>query len=297
MNWVALALLAPFIYAVNVFLDKYLIESKFPDYRALPVFSAILALPVFVVLSIKGGIFLNLIDLLLVVLSGVFTIWAFSIYLEALIKEETSVIIIMLQLVPVMVLAMSYLVLGETLSLKQLLGFVLLFISSVFVSVKKNKGTFKFSRALILMVIADLLWALPYIFVKYASQGITFSSLIAYESLGVFIGGIFLLLFVPKIKRAFHKTITKIKKPLLGLVLVNECLFLGGKILTYMAVAIGPAALVSILGSSQIFFGILLGITTTLISPRIFKEDLSKSGLLKKGILGLVAFLGIILVS
>ncbi len=297
MNWVFLALLAPFVYAVNVFLDKYLIESKFPDYRALPIFSAILALPVFIVLSLSGGMFLGLTDALLVILSGVFTIWAFSIYLEALIKEETSLIIIMIQIVPVIVLLLSYLFLGETITNKQLVGFILLTLSSVFVSFKKEKNKFKLSNAIFYMLVADILWALPYIFIKYASSSISFRSLIAYESLGVFIGGIILLLLIPKIKKAFTKTLSKIKQSVLGLVMINESLFLGGKILTYLAVAIGPAALVSVLGSTQIFFGIILGIILSLLVPGVFKEDISFKGFLKKGVFGIIAFVGIILVS
>lgn len=297
MNWVALALLAPFIYSVNVFLDKYLIESKFPDYRALPIFSAILAFPVFVILWVSGAGFLNIADSFFVILSGIFTVWAFSIYLEALIKEETSVIILLIQLVPILVLLFSYLILGDTVTSNQLLGFILLFMSSIFASIKKEKGSYKFSKALLLMLCADILWAFPFILIKYVSTPVTFPSLMAYESLGVFIGGLTLVLFIPRIRKAFIKTIQKVKKPVLGVVFVNEGLFLGGKILTYLAVTIGPVALVSILGSTQIFFGIILGILLTIFMPKVFREDLSKGRLFRKGILGAIAFAGIILVS
>lgn len=297
MNWVFLALLASFIYSVNVFLDKYLIESRFPDYRALPIFTAILALPVFIILWIFGAGFLNFYDSLFVILSGAFTVWAFSLYLEALIKEEASIVIILIQLVPVIVLTLSYSILGETINPKQQTGFVLLFISSILVSIKKEKGSFKFSKALLFILAADILWALPYIFIKYVSTSITFPSLIAYESFGVFIGGLSLYFVIKRIKKAFIETVRKIKKPVLGLVFLNESLFLGGKSLTYLAVTLGPAALVSILGSAQIFIGILFGVALTLIMPRIFKEDLARKSLLKKAFLGILAFVGVILVS
>lgn len=297
MNWIFLALLAPFIYSINVFLDKYLIESKFPDYRALPIFSAILAFPVCLILWISGAGFLSLNDSLFVILSGVFTIWAFSLYLEALIKEETSIVIILLQLVPVIVLTLSYLFLRETINSKQQLGFVLLFISSILISAKKEKGAFKFSKALLFMLAADILWALPYVFIKYVSTSITFPSLVAYESMGVFLGGLSLLFFISKIRGAFTKTMHTIKQSVFGLVFLNESLFLGGKALTYLAVTFGSAALVSVLGSTQIFYGILFGVILTLIIPRVFKEDLSRNSLLKKGALGLLAFTGIVLVS
>ena len=118
-----------------------------------------------------------------------------------------------------------------------------------------------------------------------------------YESIGVIIGTVSLFLFIPTIRRAFLKTITKIKKPILSLIFLNETLFLGAKIMTYLAVTLAPAALVSVLGSTQIFFGIILGVCLTLLMPKAFKEDLSRSGLIKKSLFGIMAFVGIILVS
>ncbi len=297
MDWIFLALLAPLVYAVNIFLDKYLIESKFPDYRALPIFTAIVALPVFVILCFFGFGSISFIEALLVILSGVFTVWAFSIYLEALIKEETSIIIILTQLMPVFVLAMSYLFLGETITLKQMFGFILLLSSAILASFKKGKKGFRLSTTIFYMLAANILWAIPYILIKYVSTSIAFPSLIAYESFGISLGGLLLLLFIPKIKIAFTTTLYKIKKPVLGLVFLNECLFLGVKTLTYLAVTLGPAALVSVLGSTQIFFGIMLGVVLTLLAPKIFKENFSKQSVLKKGILGLLAFIGVVLVS
>lgn len=298
MNWVFLALLAPFVYAVNVFLDKYLVEARLPNYRALPIFGLLVAIPAVVVFWIISGFaILGLSDSLLIMTTGILTIWAFSLYLEALVKEETSLLIILIQLIPVIVLVMAYFILGETITLKQLLGFGLLLFSSIAASLKQEKKRFKFNRALIFMLLADLLWASTYILIKFVSVETTFSSLVMYESLGVIIGGILLLLFFPSIKNAFLKTIKKIKKPVLGLVLFNEGLYLSGKIITYLAITIGPPALISILGSTQIFFGILFGSILTLMLPKIFKEDLSRSGMLRKILLGVLAFIGIILVS
>lgn len=144
---------------------------------------------------------------------------------------------------------------------------------------------------------ADVLWALSYIVIKFVSGTITFPSLIMFESLGLVIGVSILLIFLPVIRKSFIKTIRKIKKPILGLVLLNESLFLIAKIITLLAITLGPVALISILGSIQIFYGILLGLLLTLILPKVFREDLSKKGLMKKAFLGFVAFIGIILVS
>lgn len=298
MNWFFLALLAPAIYTVNVFLDKYLIEAKIRDYRSLPIFGVIVAIFFIATLSFFEGFgLLNFRNSLLIILTGIVSIWAFSLYLEALIIEEGSMIIILLQLVPIFVLILSFMLLGERLDIKQFIGFGLLIFAAIAASWKKTKTSFKFSRALFFIILADILWAIPYVLVKFVSTSISFFSLVVYESIGIILGGIFLYLFVTKIRIAFIKTITTIKKPTLGLVFLNECIFLLGKILTYFAVILGPATLVSVLGSIQVFFGVLFGTCLTLIAPKIFKESISPKDLQRKAGLGLIVLLGIWFIS
>lgn len=298
MNWVLLALLAPFIYAVNVFIDKYLISSKIRDYRGLPIFGIFLSIVVIVFFWLVSGVNITFsLDSLLVILTGVLTIWGFSLYLEALIKEETSLVIILLQLTPVMVLLLSYFILGEMMTVKQLIGFGLLLISSLLVSVKKEKSRMKFNRGVVFILLADLCWAATYILIKFTSNSLEFASLIIYESMGVVLGGVLLLIFFSQIREAFLKIVAKVKKPVIGIIFLNEALYLGAKILTYFAVTLGPPVLISIIGSTQIFYGILLGVILTLVVPKVFKEDLSRKSLVRKVSLGLMAFVGVILVS
>lgn len=298
MNWIYLALLAPFVYAVNVFTDKYLVSSRLPDYRCLPVFSAIVAFIFSVILwAFTGFKILQGFDLFLILLSGVFTIWGFALYLEALIKEETSLLIILIQLSPVFVLVLSFIFLGEVITARQFMGFGLLLFASIAASIKKEKSSWKLSRAVVFILLADLVWSLAIILIKMASLDISLDSLIIYESFGVVLGGVFLLLLLPGLRKAFIQTSRKLKPVDLGLIIFNESLYLGGKALTYLAVALGPVAIVSVLGSTQIFYGILIGVLMTLILPKVFKENLTKSGLIKKTILGVIAFVGIILVS
>lgn len=297
MNWIFLALLAPFVYAVNIFLDKYIVSARLPDYRSLPIFGMLISLPVAVVLFVVSGFELTY-GALLIILSGVLTIWAFSLYLEALTTEETSLLIVVIQLIPVIVLVMSYIFLGEVITFKQFLGFFLLLTSSILISVKKGKSGLGFSKPLVFILAADFIWAASYILIKLASEdGLSTSELVMYESAGVVLGGICLLMFVSVVRQAFFKTIKKLKIIDLSLILINESLYLGAKILTYIAVSLGPVALVSILGSTQIFYGILLGVVLTILLPKAFKENISREGLYKKVILGVLAFVGIILVS
>ncbi len=298
MNWVFLALLAPFVYALNVFTDKYLISSRLKDYRSLPMFSGFVAfLFALIYWPISGLVQLGGYDSLLVILSGVFTIVGFSLYLEALVKEETSLIIVLIQLIPVFVLILSLVFLGETITFKQLLGFGLLITASIGASLKKSKSSWGLTKGVWFIVLADLVWSAAFILIKMSSQAVSLEALLIYESLGVMVGAICLFLLLPGIRKALINSLRVLKPSDFGLVTFNECLYLGGKALTYIAVALGPVAIVSVLGSTQIFYGILIGAVLTFVLPKVFKEDLTKEGIRKKLILGLIAVVGVFLVS
>ncbi|HEX2907079.1 MAG TPA: hypothetical protein VHO69_09485 [Phototrophicaceae bacterium] len=81
-----------------------------------------------------------------------------------------------------------------------------------------------------------------------------------------------------------------------GLIFVNETVYVVAKLLTFTAAALGPVALVSVLGGTGIFFGIALGWLLTTLAPTLFKEDITRQGLTQKDLLALVLFGGIWLV-
>jgi hypothetical protein len=141
------------------------------------------------------------------------------------------------------------------------------------------------------------MWALAGVLIKFAINATSFTKILPYESWGIGIGGIILFLLFPGIRKAFLKSIKTLKKPTIGILLGNEAVFVSAKAITFLAYSLGPVALVSVLGGTQVFFGIIYGIFLTLLFPKIFKEDIDKNTLIKKGILGFGVLVGIILMS
>ena len=126
-TWVLLSILAPAILTVVNFTDKYILERQIKDYRGFAIFSAIVGLTAGALLWVATGFpTLPLTDGLLVVLTGVLAVFGTALYFQVLSKEETSKVIFLLQLTPVMVLALSVLFLGDKLSLRAFAGFVLI---------------------------------------------------------------------------------------------------------------------------------------------------------------------------
>ncbi len=293
-NWLFLALLAPAVYTVVNFIDKYVIEHKVKDYRGMPIYAAIVGL---VIGSIFWVIFgfpkLPIFDGFLVVITGILTLFGYALYFNALSKNQTSYIIGLFQLIPLITLILSVIFLHENISSIQLLGFALILVSAIALSVKKEKKKLKLNSAFYLIVVADLFFALSNVILKFAISANSFTKIFSYESWGIPAGGLILWIVFPKVRIAFLKTTSSVGNRVLGIMFLNEIIFICSKVLTFLAISLGPVALVSVLGSTQIFYGLAYGFILTLIAPSIFKEDIKGENLVKKIIFMALLFIGI----
>lgn len=81
-----------------------------------------------------------------------------------------------------------------------------------------------------------------------------------------------------------------------GLVFANETLFVIARLTGYFAVALGPVSLVSVAGSTQVFFGVAYGWLLNLVVPSI-AEPFSILRVTKKLLLGVAAIIGVYLLQ
>lgn len=294
MNWLFFAILAPFIYSINVAFDKYILEKHVADYRGMPIYGA-LAAPFFglILWIITGFPILTLRDSILIIFTGILMICAAGIYFKALSSDESSNITFLFQITPIIVLILSFLFLKESINSNQFFGFALILFATISVSINKAG---KFSAPLssfFLLLVTDILWALSYVIFKFVVEVNTFSKVVSYESLGIGLGGLILYLFFPGVRKAFIKTNKKIGQRVMVYVFLNEGLYIIGRLVGYLAVSIGPVGLVSVVGGIQVLFSILIGWILTIIVPKIFKENITKKGLSKKIIMAGLVLLGL----
>lgn len=299
MNWVLLALLAPAVYTLNNFIDKYLVSNRIKDYRAIFIYSAIVGLGAGSLIWLLTGMpIFDRFDASIVLLTGMLTVWGLPLYFKALAEEETTTIIILFQTIPIISLILAFFILGETITVQQILGFILIFICATLATLKKTKGKiFQISPAFFYVLLFNFMWALAGVLIKFTINATSFTKILPYESWGIGIGGLVLFILFPGIRKAFLKSLKTLKKPTIGIVVSNEVVFVTAKAVTFLAYSLGPVALVSVLGGTQVFFGIIYGTILTILFPKLFKEDIDKNTLIKKGILGLGVLIGIILMS
>ncbi|HSX41302.1 MAG TPA: EamA family transporter [Candidatus Saccharimonadales bacterium] len=299
MNWLWLALIAPAIYTVVMFLDKYVVEHKVSDYRGVPIYGAITAAVAGTVIWLGSGQpSVAPATAFLILTAGFITLWAYVIYFHAIAKSEASYIIAMLQLVPVFVLPLSYILLGEVLSLWKIVGFLLVVVSALALSVGKPSEKVRLNESFYLMLLTSLLIALSFIVIKFAFIGKNdFVNVLIYESWGVATGGLVAFLLLKKVRRAFLESFNNVGGSVLGIMFTNEILFLVSKAITFLAIALGSVAIVTALGSTQVFYGILYGVILSTAFPKIFSEETAASQVITKVSLAAIMFVGVWMVS
>lgn len=294
MSWLIYALLAPLIFTIVNFIDKLILEKHVRNPASMPPYLAIMAFLSGCVLWVVTGFpILPFRDVAIIMFSGVLTAVGALLYYRALSMEETSTIIVLIQIQPVMVLILSFLLLHETISVIQFVGFILILGAAVALSARRGLGGIQFSKVLGLLLFVNFVWSLSVVLFKFVAAGDYFERFLSYESWGFAVGGLLIFLFVKSVRDAFLASLRTIPRQALAIIAVNETIFLGAKLLTLAAVALGPTALVSVLGGTQVFFGIVTGWVLTVLVPSIYREEIARRDLLRKGAIALVLFAGI----
>lgn len=296
MNWIFFAILSPAVYSVNTFIDKHLVSNVVRDYKSMPIYSSIVGfIAGLIFFALTGFPILPLKDALIIIATGIITIWSLFLYFKALEGEQTSTINILFQTYPVMAMILAYFFLGETITAKQFLGFILILSAALGISFQpRKKGEKILSKAFFLMLLFNFMTAISSVLIKFAADADSFSKILSYESFGIAIGGLLVFLFIPSIRKSFILNAKQLKKTTLKIIFINECVFLLAKSLGFYALVLGPVALVTVLGGTQAFFAIILGFILTKLFPKLFKEDISKEGLIKKAAFAALIIIGII---
>lgn len=293
-SWVLYSLLSTAITVIVIFVDKYNLTQQIKDYRGMAMYSAIVGL-------ISGSILwlvterpiLGFQDGLLVIATGILSIFSASIYFYVIQKEDGSKVLFLLQLVPVFVLILSLIFLKESITIKKLLGFVLILVPSLLASSESGKLKLSMNKNTLLLMVSMFLTAVSAVIFKFVVDVGSFSKVVAYESWGWAIGGLILFTVIPSVRKAFFTTTRSLKKVALAIVFGNEILFLGSKLLLFLAISLGSVYLVNVITGTQVLFGALFGAVLTLIAPKIFNEDIGKNSIKNKLILGVITLIGL----
>lgn len=297
MSWLFFALLAPALSSTVNFLDKYIVKGQEVDYKGMPIFAAIASVSLGFVIWIFDGFALpkNGPEFLLV-LAGLITFSGTVIYFKVVHSVAVSKILILFQMTPVFVLILSYLFLEEHLNGLQVMGFFLIILAALGLTWRGDNSDNSAGvnpYYFILIIIVDLFYATANVIVKYATEYAAVSNVYIYQSWGIGMGALILFCLRSSARNSFIKSIRELKKWPLVLVFLNEGIFNVGKLLTVEATSMKSVSLVNVVGSTQVFFGILYGLILNKISPRIFQENSNRKTLIKELSFASIMFAGV----
>jgi uncharacterized membrane protein len=301
VSWVAFAFCGPVLWAISVHLDKYLVERFFKqsDVAVMLLFTAfvgLLLLP-FIWYFEPSVTALGLGNMALIAFSGILYMTAMLLYLQALQREEASVVAPYFQAGPLFGYVLAYLVLGETLSGRQMAGGVMILIGASIVSVRFDKGIRLFkARLAALMLTCGFAMALSALIFKVFAIEVEFWSTTFWMFVGEALFGCALLL-VPSYRKQFMAMLRANTVALLSINGSNELINLGGGLGNRYALMFAPLSIVQAIGSTTTLFVFAFGVVLSLVWPKFGREDLSRRELAQKGIAAALVALGVALVA
>lgn len=288
MNWFLIALGAPFLWSLVNISDQYLVARYSTGERgsgALVLFSSFIGIVVaFLIGMLTTGVFeISNLDKFLLITTGGITIAWVILYLFALETGDVSSVVPWFLTIPVFGYLLAYLFLGETLSMQQLIGSLVVLIGASFMVIDFSGQKQKFARRPALyMLLASFLIAVIGVIFKFVTVGNNFwvSSFWEYIGLGFF--GIIIFLFVPKYRKEFSLMNKQGGIRIFVLNAVSEFFTVIGNLLTNYAILLAPVAMVYLVGSFQPAVLLILTLLATRFFPNIVKENISKQVLIPK---------------
>lgn len=298
--WLVFAFSGPVLWAISTHFDKYLVERYFKQtsVAVLLVFTALTGLVLLPLISWfrPDVVALPLGSILVIGFSGLLYMGALFFYLQALQQEEASVVAPFFQASPLFAYALGYLVLGEALTQRQLLGGACIVGGSLLLSIRRRGGAQIKARLVLLMLACALSLALASLIFKIFAVRDEFWTTAFWTFAGQALFGA-VILAIGTYRRQFIVLLRSNTAALLGINAANELINLGGGLGARYALTLAPLSLVQAITSTTTLFVFLFGIALSLFFPALGREELQAGELAKKGVSALLVSLGVLLIA
>ncbi len=302
MTWLLFAFSGPILWAASTHIDKYLVEQYFKrsHVAVLLIFTALIGivpLP-FIWFFDPQAIEIPLRNVIIIGFSGILYMGAMYFYLRALQNEEASVVAPFFQTSPLFSYALAYVVLGETLTVTQMLGGGLIVCGALMISLQfgKHRRTRFRPGFVFLMVAAAFSLALSSVIFKLFAVEDEFWSTTFWMFVGEILFGIGLLASAEN-RRQFFGLFRSHPWAMTTINAANELINLGGGLGARYAMILAPLSLVQAITSTSTLFVFAFGVVLSRFFPRLARENLSRGSLLQKGAAAALVVGGVILVT
>lgn len=295
-DWLIYSLLFPALFAVVNIIDDNFLRKVYRSAYFGAIISGFFGMSPLVLSLFFPIQIASLPVILTAVFCGFLTVIYYFFYLKALGEESPSVVIALSNITPVFALLIAFLFLGEIITTKSLMGFVLILGASTVLSLSKFKfAKTSISKGLLSVVIASLIYAVVGVLSKFVYNSVDFVSGYVYFSVGLGFGGLFLSI-VPKEGRVFYKEFGKKFKKYFFIFFLIELLGISAELLNHLAISTGPVSLVKVVEGVQPVYVLLFAVLFYPFFPKYFREA-KTGGKFKKILCMIVILFGIYLIN
>lgn len=292
---IVLAFLGPIMHGWANIIDNYFTNKIFKKLEVLVFISQIfglLLLPIVCWIDLPHLVSIKSLAILFVI--ALIDIFYLFPYYYSLRHADTSVVAALFSVGKLFVPLFAFLFIHEQLSSHQYIGFFILTLSSIILSVDFKKMTL--NKAFAAMLGVSMMLAAQSVLLKYVYEsGVGWGSSVLWMNLFQFIIASSFLLN-PKNFQELSVSVTKIKS--VGkLFLLSEILSWGGTLSGYYALYFIPVSVSKGIGSTQPVFVLIYAFLFMKFAPKLFKEYLGKDGVVKKIVLFVLTIIGVILIK
>jgi drug/metabolite transporter (DMT)-like permease len=279
MDWVIYALAGVILWAATNLVDKHFLSSKkIHPYTILVLigFFGMFTLPfMFLFTNIVFDITLIFTTLIIMIPRTISLLF----YAKSVEKGEVSRALGTMNIGPIIVAILAYLFLAESLTFMNYAGIILVVLGGMLLAVKSLKdlslhNTSKSAFA------ASAFYAIVVILIKHLTGQYDYWSVFFW--MGVWLVVLTSLFLFRKQTRDGLRKFFSLKKRYFVIYGVNEFLGAVGSFFNVVAISLGSASLVSAVTSTQPLFVLIFAGISTVIFPRLVKEDIGKKNLLNK---------------
>lgn len=299
---IILAVIAAVFYALTNHIDKFLISKavKNADYKALILVSTIIAGGVMALIYLFICGFDLAFDLpsiaLLLINSALYTV-ANVVWFKALDRDDTTLVVIMFQLIPVFMLLLSPILLSDQgITLIQLVGGLIITAAAILVTYEPAERKFDKSKlvTLAMMAVVSVLYAVWFIIERFINVDHDFNKTIFWSNVTLLLVGIVLFVLMATYRQSFQKMLRTNGPKVIGLNLVNELLNSFGGVLSTLGGTMVPISIISFATQGvQPIAVMVLGLLIAKFLPKIEREDTTKKEVIKRTLAIIICVIGL----
>lgn len=281
--FILVSALAAICWGTSNVIDKVLV-SRYIDEPLVTAFigglGGVLALPVLVVFT--DGLMVGAGSIAAGLVGGAIWVLAFVPYYEAMQRDSASNNTLFMQTIPLFVLMISVLTIGESVSLLQSAGILLFVIGGVIVQWGRGTGGIGLDRTAVLILSASFLFALGDVFLKVVAD--VAGAWVAYTWVlaGSFLASVVLYLFHGGVRSGFSEVLDDPMGARIDLLVFGRVLYLVGLFGLVYAVTLGPVSIASAVMNIRPLYVLVLVYAIGWMGWGAFEERFDHAALLPK---------------